>query len=87
MARPSYMAATSEENVGGEGEQIISSYGLGFVSAPGDFDALRSNIMKMKNLSEADYAQLRMNCRETSKGVFSFDQQMSKYSQFLLNLC
>ena len=72
---------------GGEGEQIISSYGLGFVSAPGDFDALRSNIMKMKNLSEADYAQLRMNCRETSKGVFSFDQQMSKYSQFLLNLC
>ena len=68
---------------GGEGEHIINSYHLGLVSAPGDYDALKNNIMKMKMLSDEEYAQLRTNCFKSSKDEFSFDRQMKRYQVFL----
>ena len=67
---------------GGEGEQIIKDYGFGFVSAPGDYEALKHNIIKMKNLSNDDYEQLRINCLKASKEEFSFEQQIKRYSAF-----
>jgi glycosyltransferase involved in cell wall biosynthesis len=70
---------------GGEGEQIIKDYGFGFVSAPGDYEALKHNIIKMKNLSSDDYKQLRINCLKASKEEFSFEQQMKRYSDFQKN--
>lgn len=69
---------------GGEGEQIIINNGLGFVSAPGDNEALKCNILKMKELSDEDYTQLRANCIKASKNEFSFEQQMKRYYKFLL---
>ena len=71
---------------GGEGEQIVTSRGFGFVSAPGNYDMLKENILRLKNLSDADYLALRKNCLDASKGEFSFDKQMQNYYQFLKSL-
>lgn len=68
---------------GGEGEQIILNYHLGYVSAPGDYKALQCNITKMRELSDKDYSQLRSNCLEVSKGVFSFEDQIKRYKEFV----
>lgn len=71
---------------GGEGERIVSSHGFGIKSAPGDYEALKENIMKLKSLSNADYLSLRNNCRDASKSEFSFDMQMKRYYKFLESL-
>lgn len=69
---------------GGEGESIIKTHGIGFVSPPGDYETLRLNIIKIKEMSEDDYLQLRLNCVNASQGKFSFEQQMKKYKHFIV---
>ena len=71
---------------GGEGEQIVTSHGFGFVSTPGNYDMLKDNIIKLKSLSDADYLSLRKNCQDASKGEFSFAGQMQRYYDFLESL-
>lgn len=68
---------------GGEGEQIINNYGFGFVSPPGNYEALKQNIIKLKNLSNADYLSLRKHCIEASQQEFSFNEQIQRYYRFL----
>lgn len=71
---------------GGEGEQIINQHHLGYVSAPGDYETLKKNIIKMRELPENDYLQLRKNCIEASRREFSFSIQIKSYTDFLRNL-
>lgn len=71
---------------GGEGERIVTSYGFGLVSPPGDYEALRKNVIKLRQLPDADYLLLRRLCKEASKGVFSFDEQMKAYYRFIDSL-
>lgn len=71
---------------GGEGEHIITTYGFGFVSTPGNYDMLKGNISRLKSLSDVDYLSLRKNCQDASKGEFSFDEQMLRYYDFLESL-
>lgn len=71
---------------GGEGEQIVKTYGLGFVSPPSDWKELENNIIKIKKLSDTEYEQLRSNCKKAFLGEFSFSQQMARYSEFLTDL-
>ena len=68
---------------GGEGEVIVNNYQLGFVSKPGDYDMLRANICKLKNMNNDEYMQLRQNCLSAAKGEFSFSEQMKKYYSFI----
>ncbi|MBP5337799.1 MAG: glycosyltransferase family 4 protein [Prevotella sp.] len=70
---------------GGEGERIVAADRLGLVSPPGDYDALRANILALKSISDAEYEGYRTRCKEASKHEFSFDEQMKKYYQFLKN--
>ena len=69
---------------GGEGENIVKAYGFGLVSPPGDSEALKCNIIKMKEMSDGDYGQMRLNCINASLKEFSFEQQMKKYKEFVI---
>ena len=69
---------------GGEGENIIKAHGFGLVSPPGDSETLKCNIIKMKEMSDGDYGQMRLNCFEASLKEFSFEQQMKKYKEFVI---
>ena len=71
---------------GGEGEHIVTSYGFGITSAPGDYEALKENILKLKSMSDADYLSMRKTCQDASRGEFSFDIQMQRYYKFLESL-
>ncbi len=68
---------------GGEGESIINTHGFGLVSPPGDCEKLMANIVRMKEMADDDYEQLRLNCIKASQGEFSFELQMKKYKNFL----
>jgi len=72
---------------GGEGETIVNSFKLGFVSPPGDLEALKQNIVRLRQLSDDDYAQLRRNCSEAADSEFSLEQQMKRYKVFLSEPC
>ena len=69
---------------GGEGENIIKAHGFGLVSPPGDYETLKCNIIKMKEMSDDDYRQMHLNCTKASLEEFSFEQQMKKYKEFVI---
>ena len=71
---------------GGEGERLITSCGFGFASTPSNYDMLKENISRLKNLSDEDYLSLRKSCLSASKGEFSFDKQALRYYDFLESL-
>lgn len=68
---------------GGEGEKIVNDYKLGFSSKPGDYETLKENISKLKQMSDEEYCQLRQQCIAAAKGDFSFNEQIKKYYAFL----
>ena len=68
---------------GGEGEHIVTSYGFGFVSAPGNYELLKEKITRMKSLSDDEYLLMRKKCQDASKDDFSFDKQIQNYYDFL----
>ncbi|MBR2238454.1 MAG: glycosyltransferase family 4 protein [Prevotella sp.] len=68
---------------GGEGENIVRDYRLGLVSSPGDYQNLTENITLLRNMSDEDYLQLRINCLQAATGEFSFSEQIKKYYAFL----
>lgn len=68
---------------GGEGAQIVTTYNVGFVSDPGDYKALETNIIKIQGLSESEYKKLSENCLKASKTEFDFNVQMKNCYAFL----
>lgn len=62
---------------GGEGAKIVEKYNVGFTSSPRDYPALSTAMLKIKNLSEEDYFELKNNCRTVSNNVFNFEKQVS----------
>ena len=71
---------------GGEGAEIIKQYNLGYVSAPGDYDALRNNIERLISLPTNDYRKLSANCITASKNYFDFDKQIKTSYSFLQSI-
>jgi glycosyltransferase involved in cell wall biosynthesis len=71
---------------GGEGERIVREHHLGFVSAPSDYESLKTSILRLKNLTEQEYQDLRNCCLEAATSVFSFSRQMENYKSFLESL-
>lgn len=71
---------------GGEGAKIVEEYNLGFVSEPGDYKTLQSNIAKLNLLLDTEYVELSKNCITTSRTVFDFDNQMRSLNTFLKTL-
>ena len=71
---------------GGEGERIVEQYHLGFVSVPGDYEQLTRHIHVMRSMSEEDYQQMKKNCLNVSRTLFSFDRQLKAYERFLCSI-
>jgi glycosyltransferase involved in cell wall biosynthesis len=63
---------------GGEGALIVEKHEVGFTSPPGDIEALKNTITKLKSLSEGDYKTIVDNCNKAAIDSFNFDRQMSE---------
>jgi glycosyltransferase involved in cell wall biosynthesis len=68
-----------------EASQIIESNKIGFVAEAGHFDQLSENILKLKNLSNDDYAAMIERCIQLSKDEYNFDRQFKKFKLFIKN--
>lgn len=71
---------------GGEGKNIILQYNLGVVSQPGDYEALKENIIRLKNMTDVEYSQMRECCLQASANEFSFERQTKCCLKFLNEL-
>lgn len=61
----------------GEPARFIEENELGFVSAPMDFDALKTNLRKMVDLSDEEYSTLSKNCIEVSREKLNYNKQIN----------
>lgn len=68
---------------GGEGADFVTGRNLGFVSEPGDFDALAVNISRMRDMFAADYEMMITRCIQVSRQELDFDRQMTECDGFL----
>lgn len=68
---------------GGEAAGFISSREVGYVSAPGDYDALVSNIVRLRDLPEKEYQAMSERCVTVSRSELDFKRQMSDVMEFL----
>ena len=67
----------------GEGARIVEEYGLGLVSAHGDYAALQHNIQTFAEMSNEKYAEYINRCLQTSRNAFSFAKQMERFGDFI----
>ncbi|WP_348716798.1 glycosyltransferase family 4 protein [uncultured Alistipes sp.] len=72
---------------GGEGAEIVEKYGIGLISAPGDYETLKENISSLAEMSDSAYGQLSANCIETSRRHFDFEKQMARCRSFIGTVC
>ena len=67
----------------GEGARIVEEYGLGMVSAHGDYDALQRNIEAFAGMSDDTYAGYANRCLTASRDTFSYTKQMERFGEFI----
>ena len=70
----------------GEAADFITSRGVGYCSAPGDYNGLRSNISLVKGLSSDEFRALSARCIQVSREELDFDKQMGECCEFLKNM-
>lgn len=70
---------------GGEGQQIVATYQIGWVSAPADYTALQANIGQWINSSDLEYEALRQRCIACGKNEFNIEKQNQVFQSFLDN--
>ena len=68
----------------GEGEvaRFVTENGVGLVSKPGDFTALRNNIIKLRNMPLKDFQQMSSACITTAHNL-DFDKQMKEFLKYI----
>ena len=71
---------------GGEGAEIVEEEGLGWTSKPGDFEGLRDNILKARELSRVEYDQMVEKCRILAREKYDFNAQMEELTKVLEEL-
>lgn len=71
---------------GGEGASFILERGVGYVSLPGDFDALIENIKKTRDMSAQDYEAMSLRCIKVSRDELSFEKQIKESYDYLVSL-
>ena len=67
----------------GEAADFITSHGVGFCCASGDYAELSKNISKINNLSEEDFTAMSSQCILVSQKELNFDSQMDECCEFL----
>lgn len=68
---------------GGEGAEFVTSHHVGYVSDPGDYNGLKDNILKMKNMSSEEYQDTSANCIRTTCEELDFEKQIEKCYEWL----
>ena len=63
---------------GGEGAKFVASRNVGFTSEPGDYEALRANIERLRDMSAENYQEMSGKCIEVSRNELDFDKQMKE---------
>ena len=71
---------------GGEGANFINERGVGLISAPGDYEALKQNLEKLNRMSDADYEAMSERCLQVSRNELNFDKQMKQLAEFIQTL-
>lgn len=67
----------------GEGARIVEEYGLGLVSAHGDYATLQRNIQAFVQMTDEEHNAYVANCLEASRDTFSFTKQMERFCHFI----
>lgn len=67
----------------GEGEEFVKQHKVGFTCKAKDFEGIKNNIIKVRDLSNEDFAKLSLNCIETTKNELDFAKQMQTLVKFL----
>jgi glycosyltransferase involved in cell wall biosynthesis len=62
-------------SAGGEGAALLKQYGLGWVSAPGDYPALADTISQLKSMHEDDLRAMRAQIIAVANATFSKARQ------------
>jgi len=68
---------------GGEGARFVAEHGVGFTSAPGDYDALTENIKRMRDMTETEYETMSGRCIAVSHEELDFDKQMREVYEWM----
>lgn len=71
---------------GGEGAAFISNREVGYISSPGDYEALLDNIKKIRDMSASDYETMSAHCLKVSQDELNFDKQMKETFLYLKQL-
>jgi glycosyltransferase involved in cell wall biosynthesis len=67
----------------GEAADFIASRGVGYCSAPGDYNGLIANILSANGLSSDEFKALSARCIQVSREELDFDKQMGECCEFL----
>ena len=70
----------------GEAADFISSRGVGYCSAPGDYVGLIANISLIKKLSAEEFRKMSERCIMTSRLELDFDKQMNDCCDYLRSI-
>lgn len=69
----------------GEGEvaQYVEDHQVGFVCKPAEYDKLRENIIRLRDMDADSYRKLSAACITTTRQELDFKEQIKKCSEFL----
>jgi glycosyltransferase involved in cell wall biosynthesis len=68
---------------GGEGEQMVKQYDLGWTSPPGNYDEMYHCIKVISQLDRKQLQVFETNCRSAAENVFNREQQLEQLHRFL----
>lgn len=71
---------------GGEGATFIADRKVGLISSPGDYEALKMNLVKLRDMRNEDYEAMSARCIQISKNELNFDKQMEETLDFLKSI-
>lgn len=70
----------------GEVADYVREHNVGFVSEPSDYEALRDNIIRLRDLAAEDYRQMSTACINTTRNELDFDKQMRECYEFIKSI-
>ena len=71
---------------GGEGEELVRKYSLGWSCAPADYDALRGCLLELAGLDAMQMATIRQNVADCARQHFNKDAQDTGFLDFLAGI-
>ena len=71
---------------GGEGAKFVASRQVGYTSEPGDYEALRANIERLRDMPAEEFQTMSGRCIEVSRNELDFDKQMKEAYEWLVKV-